>query len=133
MSEHLPKHPMPAAQEDLQEATFAAMRQLLEEAKELPALTRIRHRDYTSQRSADESRDAALAIDALLIQIDTALAGEPGRTFLAHLLALEAELSRIRGLLADLESCPHGCPDAGFCPHYRRLREQGLLESSAKP
>ena len=117
MNEQLPKHPMPTAQEDLQEATFAAMRRLLEEAKELPALTRTRHRDYTSQRTADESRDAALAIDALLIRIDAALAGEPGRVFVDHMHRLERETAAFRQAIGHLRYCAHGCATA--CPHTR--------------
>ena len=134
---------------DLHEAAAAAMRQLLEEAKALPALARVARRDYTDARTAAESRQAVSAIEALLARIDEALAGDAGRTFLAHLRRLEAENAelrqdgprlavenaRIRGLLAHFEHCPHGCQDTPYCPHYKRVRELGLLpplESSAK-
>jgi hypothetical protein len=81
-----------------------------------------------------------------------ALGGQPGRTFLAHMRRLEAENAelredvlrylaenvRIRGLLAHFEHCPHGCQDAGFCPHYKRVRDLGLfgrgpVQTSAPP
>ena len=137
MSDKLPRDPSPEVQEDLQEAAFAEMRRALTEAK----VALVLGQTGNSDRGIDN-----LMADAIWL-INAILEGDAGRMFLAHLQRLEAENAvlrqdvlrylaenaRIRGLLAHFEHCPHGCQDAGFCPHYKRVRELGLLESSAKP
>lgn len=121
--------------EDVEEATAAALRAALEKAADTFANF---HRSLGLHYQPIAAEAARLAEEATR----GALAGDPGRTFLAHMRRLEtenavlredvprflAENARIRGLLAHFENCPHGCQDAGFCPHYARVRKLGLLD-----
>ena len=107
-----------AAVEDLQEAAFAAMRQLLEEAKRLPSI------EAAAQHatSVEAATRAETERDGILASITGALAGPPGRIFLEHMHRLERESAALRQAIGHLRYCAHGCATA--CPHTKLyLRE----------